>query len=50
MLTINPYLNFNGKSEEAFKFYQKVFGGELSLHRFADTPESSNLPESGLIV
>jgi len=48
MVTINPYLNFNGKSEEAFRFYQSVFGGELSLHRFADTPESSNLPVSDL--
>jgi|SRR5690606_21490762 len=46
MISINPYLNFNGKSEEAFKFYQSIFGGELSLHRFADTPESSNLPEN----
>src|SRR5690606_15210443 len=48
MVTINPYLNFNGKSEEAFRFYQSVFGDELSLHRFADTPESSNLPVSDL--
>ncbi len=46
MVTINPYLNFNGNSEEAFKFYQSVFGGELSMHRFADTPESSDLPKS----
>ncbi len=48
MVTLNPYLNFNGKSEEAFKFYQSVFGGELAMHRFADTPESSNMPESEL--
>ena len=48
MVTINPYLNFNGKSEEAFKFYQSVFGGELAMHRFADTPEASKIPESDL--
>lgn len=48
MVTINPYLNFNGKSEEAFKFYQSVFGGELSMHRFADTPETSNMSKSDL--
>ncbi len=33
----NPYLNFNGNTEEAFEFYRSVFGGEFaSLVRFAD--------------
>lgn len=48
MVTINPYLNFNGNSEEAFKFYQSVFGGELAMHRFSDTPESSKMAKSDL--
>ena len=26
---LNPYLNFNGTCEAAFKFYQKVLGGKL---------------------
>ena len=46
MLSLNPYLNFNGNTEEAFKFYQSVFGGELSIQRFKDTPESGNIPEA----
>lgn len=29
MTTINPYLIFNGNCEEAFLFYQSVFGGEF---------------------
>src|SRR5687768_11141154 len=29
-MTINTYLNFDGKAEEAFKFYQSVFGGEFT--------------------
>ncbi len=29
MITINPYLIFNGNCEQAFKFYQKIFGGEF---------------------
>ncbi len=29
MLKINPYLNFNGTTEEAFNFYKSVFGGEF---------------------
>lgn len=39
-MTINPYLNFNGKTEEAFKFYQSVFGGEFEggIMRFGSMP------------
>ena len=37
MATINPYINFNGNAEEAFTFYQSVFGGEVSgIIRFKD--------------
>ncbi|GGB80163.1 VOC family protein [Dyadobacter sediminis] len=46
MATINPYLNFQGNTEEAFNFYKSVFGGEfLAVQRFKDTPEAGNLPE-----
>lgn len=46
MVTINPYLNFDGKTEEAFKFYQTVFGGELSeINRFKDMPDAQDIPE-----
>ncbi|MEW6702758.1 MAG: VOC family protein [Bacteroidota bacterium] len=45
MLNVNPYLNFNGKTEEAFNFYKSVFGGEFRmLMRFKDTPEAGNIP------
>lgn len=45
MATVNPYLNFNGNTEEAFNFYKSVFGGEfLTLQRFKDTPEVGNIP------
>ncbi len=44
MATINPYLNFNGNTEEAFNFYKSVFGGEfLSIMRFKDTPDGDQL-------
>lgn len=36
MKSINPYINFEGNAEEAFTFYQSVFGGELQLVRFKD--------------
>ncbi|MDN3579756.1 VOC family protein [Mucilaginibacter flavus] len=37
MVTINPYVNFPGNTEEAFNFYKSVFGGEFAaVIRFAD--------------
>ena len=47
MATVNPYLNFNGNTEEAFNFYKSVFGGEfITVQRFKDTPESDKIPEA----
>ena len=46
MPSINPYLNFNGNTEEAFNFYRSVFGGEfIVVQRFGDSPESGRVPE-----
>ena len=39
MKVVNPYLNFNGNTEEAFNFYKSVFGGEYAtLMRMKDAP------------
>lgn len=49
MAQINPYLNFNGNTEEAFNFYKSVFGGEFmggQIMRYTDMPESDKMPES----
>ena len=44
MPTINPYLNFPGNTEEAFKFYRTIFGGEfVNLMRFKETPEADRI-------
>ncbi len=44
MATINPYLNFNGNTEEAFTFYKSTFGGEfINLQRFKDVPGTENI-------
>lgn len=47
MPSINPYLNFQGNTEEAFKFYQSVFGGQFigGISRFKDSSEGDELPE-----
>lgn len=37
MPTTHPWINFNGNAEEAFTFYQSVFGGEFTkIIRFKD--------------
>lgn len=37
MALINPHINFNGNAEEAFTFYQSVFGGTFAnVIRFKD--------------
>lgn len=42
-MQINPYLNFSGNTEEAMKFYQSVFGGELTISKFKDAPGCENM-------
>lgn len=47
MNLLNPYLNFNGNTEEAFNFYRSVFGGEFAMvMRFKDAPGCENMPET----
>ena len=39
MATANIYLTFDGNCEEAFNFYQSVFGGQIPyMGRFKDMP------------
>lgn len=47
-MKLNPYLNFAGTAEEAFRFYQSVFGGELFIQRMKETPDSETLPAEEL--
>ena len=45
MTTINVYLTFDGNCEEAFNFYQSVFGGEFSyVGRFNEMPSQEGVP------
>lgn len=48
MKAVNTYLNFEGRSEEAFTFYKSVFGGEFSaVMRFGDMPKPSGQDDQG---
>ncbi|SMC59758.1 VOC family protein [Moheibacter sediminis] len=44
-MKLNPYLNFDGNAEEAFKFYQSVFGGELFVQKMDSVPRME-IPEN----
>jgi PhnB protein len=50
MRAINPWINFNGNAEEAFTFYQSVFGGQFTkLVRFKELAGPNfPIPESEL--
>ncbi len=43
-MQINPYLFFNGDCEDAFKFYQRVLGGEIvAMITHASTPAAEHV-------
>ena len=45
MSKLNPYLNYQGNTEEAFNFYRSVFGGEFTtLVRFNEMPGNDSMP------
>lgn len=47
MKGVNPYLNFNGNSKEAFDFYRSVFGGEFTtVMKFGDNPQCGEMTEA----
>jgi PhnB protein len=44
-MELNPYLNFNGQCEAAFKFYEQCLGGKIQMMmRFADSPMADQVP------
>jgi PhnB protein len=44
-MTIQPYLFFNGRCDEAIAFYQKAIGAKLEmLMRFKEAPEQDKMP------
>ena len=44
-MQLNPYLTFDGRCEDAFKFYAKVLGGEIvAMIRHEGTPAEARVP------
>ena len=43
-MQLNHYLNFKGQAEQAFIFYQSVFGGEFAMiSRYGDMPPTEGV-------
>jgi PhnB protein len=52
-MQLNPYLNFNGQCEAAFKFYEKVLGGKITfMMTWGEMPGADQFPAEshGLIM
>lgn len=47
---LNPYLSFGDNAREAMQFYQAVFGGELSLSTFGETPAGTDPSDQNKIM
>ena len=44
-MQLNPYLNFNGQCQAAFKFYAQVLGGKIeAMIPHAGTPAEEHVP------
>lgn len=44
-MQVNTYLEFNGQCEEAFKFYERCFGGKIeTMLTHADSPMADQVP------
>ena len=49
-LSLNPYLNFNGNTAEAMKFYKSIIGGDLSIQTFGEAQMAENPEEKDLVL
>jgi PhnB protein len=44
-MQLNPYLTFNGRCEEAFRFYEWCLGGKIvTMMAYAGTPTEGHVP------
>ena len=48
--TLNPYLNFRGRTREAMHFYRDVLDGKLTIATFGESHASSDPSEDDLVM
>ncbi|RZK46344.1 MAG: VOC family protein, partial [Pedobacter sp.] len=41
-IQLDPYLFFTGKCREAMEFYKSVFGGDLQISTFGESPAGAH--------
>lgn len=44
-MRMEPHLTFCGDCEEAFRFYERLFGGKLAMLSYGSSPAASTVPE-----
>jgi PhnB protein len=44
--TLTPYLNFDGRTEEAMRFYAECLGGALEIMKMSDAPMPQPVPDA----
>lgn len=44
MVSLTPYLLFDGACSEAMEFYKTVFGGKLTVQKVKESPAKDSLP------
>jgi PhnB protein len=49
-LSLSPYLNFNGNTIEAMKFYHSILGGELKMQTFGEVNMARTPAEKDMII
>ena len=49
-ITLTPYLNFDGNTAAAMRYYQSIFGGELKMQTFGEAKMAETPQEEDLIV
>ena len=45
MVSLRPYLHFDGTTRQAMEFYKEVLGGDLEIMTVGETPWASSAPE-----
>jgi PhnB protein len=44
-MRVEPHLTFRGDCEQAFRFYERLFGGRLVVMSYGSSPAASTVPE-----
>src|SRR5580704_2908658 len=44
-MRVEPHLTFRGDCEQAFRFYERLFGGKLVVMSYGSSPAASTVPE-----